>query len=222
MIGFFLMSCKQEISHKRDKGFDDRKIVSSSQNHEEDSLITKIKTLDDDASQQINADKDKVAELDELQQELNELKESTKGIIERNQSIPSIRIDSAGNRFDERKNYYLGIPCDDNEYKDLNHFSIQFNDQYINSSKNTGEYDGTAFCLRQVEEPNLKNSRIIFQRSEGGHTSDEITLITANNQQKLIFILPLSYYTGWDGHETTVESSFAFLPLRHGHYTIWD
>lgn len=206
IIGFFLLSCKQGINHKRDKDFNDRKIVSSSQNHEENSLTTKIKTSNNEASQQINADKDKVAEVDKLQQELNDLKESTKRIIESNQSIPTIRIDSAGNRFDERMNYYLGIPCDDNEYKGLNHFSIQFNDQYINSSKKTGKYDGTAFCLRQVEEPNLKHSRIIFRRSEGGHTSDEITLITANNQQKLIFILPLSYYTGWDGHETTVKS----------------
>lgn len=144
---------------------------------------------------------------DKIEQERIQLIESTKRIILRNQSIPSIKVDSMDERFKKQKNYYFGKTCNPDEYEALNQYSIEFNNEYPNSSKNTGEYDGNIFCLKKLDKPNIENSVIVFGRNEGGHTSDVVTLVTINNETKRIYYLPLSYSTGWDGHQTEVKST---------------
>jgi hypothetical protein len=139
--------------------------------------------------------------------EHRELLESTKRIIQRNQQIPTFSLYDDSGRFELIKNHYLQSICEHINYKNHVEFNTGFNETFINSSEQTGKYDGQLFCISKFNESETETSKIIYKRSEGGHTSDKIQLITSNNQLKQIYVLPLSYQTGWDGHEITVKSN---------------
>ncbi len=132
---------------------------------------------------------------------------ATKRKISRNQSIPSFRVDSIEQNYIHSINTYRELTCDVKKYMHTNTFNIHFNDTYANSSNNTGLTDGTLFCLRDLALHDTDFSKLIFGRNEGGHTSDEVQIVTANNDQNRIYTLPLSYQERWDGYQTDVEST---------------
>ena len=195
------LSCKQfgTISQKEnsDKAIDDREIYN-------DGIFNESK-------QEINSNQNTnvTSQNDEnkLVKEHRELLESTKRIIQRNQQIPTFSLYDDSGRFESMKNHYLQLICENINYKNHFEFNIGFNKTFINSSEQTGKYDGQLFCISKFNESETEISKIIYGRSEGGHTSDKIQLITLNNQLKQIYVLPLSYQTGWDGHETSVKSN---------------
>jgi hypothetical protein len=141
-----------------------------------------------------------------LDAEFRALLESTKIIIQNNQKIPTFEMYVDSNSFESLRNHYLKVECTKNEFMNLIEFNIDFNETYLNSSNRTGLTDGTLFCIKPFIETESELSKILYGRSEGGHTSDKMQLITSNHQLKQIYILPLSYQTGWDGHETVVKS----------------
>lgn len=202
IIGLLLVSCVNEQTSKTGDGWMEKTtVIEEKANHQldqnEKSHLIETKEIV----------KSEAPQADKIEQERIQLIESTKRIILQNQSIPSIKVDSMVERFEKQKNYYFGKTCNPDEYEALNQYSIEFNNEYPNSSKNTGEYDGNIFCLKKLDKPNIENSIIVFGRNEGGHTSDVVTLITINNEAKRIYYLPLSYSTGWDGHQTEVKST---------------
>lgn len=156
-----------------------------------------------------NQNKNVISQNDEnkIIKEHKELLESTKRIIQRNQQIPTFSLYDNSERFEIMRTHYLQLICENINYKNNIEFNIGFNETFINSSEQTGKYDGQLFCISKFNESETEISKIIYGRSEGGHTSDKIQLITSNNQLKQIYVLPLSYQTGWDGHETTVKSN---------------
>lgn len=147
------------------------------------------------------------SKIEKIEQERLERMDATRRIIVQNQSIPSFQIDSMSNRFKEKKRFYFDTLCAGNTNEILGTYSIAFNDVYPNSSKNTGKEDGASFCLGSLVKFNIKNAIIVFGRNEGGHISDGVTLVALNDKLNKIYYLPLSYFTGKDGHETTVQSS---------------
>lgn len=142
-----------------------------------------------------------------MKNERNQLLEATRKIISENRFIPSFKIDSMKNRYEQRVIEYNQLQCNLKQYSSLNQFSIEFNQEYPNSGLMTRKEDGKIFCLRDLELEAAELGLIVYRRSEGGHTSDGVEMITGKKEDSIIYILPLSCHIGWDGHETEVESS---------------
>ena len=207
IIGSLLVSCVQQDGPEQKANTEDREASQSDSNQTSGAQVRddhKFPTSEDEQLATHDKQEKKTPEEERL-----DLIESTKRIIQRNQAIPSIRVDSGNIRFGQRKNFYFEPSCDHGEYKLLNQFSVELNDSFRMSSNNTGKNDGKVFCLRRLEGLNEGHSVIVFARNEGGHTSDETALITVNDKDKHLFYLPLSYYSGWDGHETLVKSTIS-------------
>lgn len=144
-----------------------------------------------------------------LEAEIKVLLESTKRIIQNNQKIPAFDMYVDLNKFESMRNHYLKVECNNTKFMNLIEFNINLIETYANSSNLTGLTDGNLICIKPFIESKSELSKILYVRSEGGHTSDKIQLVTSNDQLKQIYILPLSYQTGWDGHETIVKSKIS-------------
>lgn len=203
-IGILLVSCVQQNNTEQEDSTGKSNVETTIKDEKPDAELIESVPSHENKAKPVVAQKE--PEKNTIEQEELALLEATKSIILRNQEIPTIRVDSTGERFEERKNYYYGVACDSDQYSMLNQFDIAFNERYPNSSERTGKYDGQIFCLKKLDGPSAEHSIIVFKRSEGGHTSDNISLVTVNDQDKRLNVLHLSYHTGWDGHETTVES----------------
>lgn len=201
IILLIFLSCKQSgtISQKEnsDKAIEDWGI------YHDGFFIESQQEINSNQSTNVTSQNDE----NKIVQERRELLESTKRIIKRNQKIPTFSLYDDSIMFESIKNHYLQLTCENINYKNHFEFNIGFNRTFINSSEQTGKYDGQLFCISKFNESETEISRIIYGRSEGGHTSDKIQLITSNNHLKQIYVLPLSYQTGWDGYETTVKSN---------------
>jgi hypothetical protein len=86
--------------------------------------------------------------------------------------------------------------------------NIEFTKEYINSFEKTGRYDGKKFCLYEFEDTSNFIGKILYVRNEGGHTSDQLELITIKDKNKQIYNLRLVSWSGWDGYEILIESKF--------------
>lgn len=200
-------SCYQTNSNELDEKVNKIETPQDSNQNEVELKNSNQKIIAKSEKEIMVEDNNEFTEKNKLKQERQDLRESTKRIIKRNQSIPSFKVDSTRNRFEQRVNFYHGIECYEDKYSKLNNFSIQINNIYPNSSTKTKKYDGKIFCLRQLNIEGSELSLLVYGRNEGGHTSDMVEIITADNEEHKIYILPLSYQTGWDGHETIVESN---------------
>ena len=130
------------------------------------------------------------------------------------------------NRFP--KNYqkmvdrYAKLNCEDITIPSKLIFDEKFRNNFPQSSIKTNLYDGKLFCLKDLNLKNKTLGKLLFGRSEGGHYSDGISIVTSNSKTKSIYHLNLSSHFGREGFQKTIFSKldgrtvFRKIEIRYG------
>ncbi|MCB9284160.1 MAG: hypothetical protein H6563_08825 [Lewinellaceae bacterium] len=145
---------------------------------------------------------------DRIRKEILELEKATRQIIAAYAFAPR-----PGVKVDTMDHYFLGsldqirqLDCGDARYADLTTFHRSFIDSCKNSSAKTGLEDGQLFCLRSYKTGSNVAAKIAYRRTEGGHSDDDMELISVKANASAIYYLPLYYHFGKEGYDIEIES----------------
>ena len=133
---------------------------------------------------------------------------STKQGIKQQPIYPSFTIDTSARVLKGEIDKYQSMQCEDKEFFNQHEFNLKLHIGYKNSSAQTRLTDGKSFCLKSMDLNEAAFAKLIYSRNEGGHTSDQISIVMLNEEKNKLSRLPLSYSFKRDGYELVVESKW--------------
>lgn len=93
------------------------------------------------------------------------------------------------------------------------YYSENYLQEYDSSSFNTGKSDGKLFCINSEIIENSAHLWVLYQRNEGGHTSDEVILSSLAKDSAEYFMLVILSYFGKDGYQRKIEGQIVHKKL---------
>lgn len=140
----------------------------------------------------------------------------------RDSQIYSFRVDQYSNQYEEMIEPYTKLDCEDIPISSKLVFDRKFRENFREASVKTHLYDGKLFCLKDLNLSEDTIGKLLFGRSEGGHKSDGISIVTANPKTKSIYHLEVSSHYGREGFDKTIASKldgqtvFRKIEIRYG------
>ena len=198
LIIFFQFSCTEKTESKYQE-----KIQPKVTESKKITPTKKIKTREDRIKRSAQRNQNGKQK---IQNELSQRKRHSKELMEKDTFIPSFQINTFSKNFEEKIKRYKNLDCRDNKWFDEKFINAEFRDSFEHSYAKTNLYDGKIFCLNDLNLSEADFAKLIYGRTEGGHRSDEISIVTGHPVSKTIYHLPLSYHYAIEGSETIVSS----------------
>ena len=156
----------------------------------------------------VSINKTKEKALSPIEKELATRREAIRNIVRASlsEAKPGLDIHQLDEWHPKRLEQINALSCTEKFPASLPKFDIALRKAYQHSSENTHLLDGQAFCW--YEHPDLNQVKIIYSRNEGGHTSDELSLVSVEKVTQTIYRLPLVSWFGREGYACTIESEW--------------
>jgi len=207
LVLLFTFSCSQS---------QDEKEVNSSLQTTENEVDKKEKaplSLARDTTRLLPSDKiagrqESISLKEEKQAQQPTIEDDTRRIISAfiDQPKASFSMDSIADRHQGMLEKYMNLECKERRSNLSEKYEFARISSYENSSEKTGKTDGQLFCWSDLIHNEGYTAKIIYSRNEGGHASDEITLVSIGKAAEAIYRLPLLAWYGRDGYESLIES----------------
>jgi hypothetical protein len=149
---------------------------------------------------------------DKVQKELQALEDATRQIIAQYADAPKPGVEVETDRNFQKQVQQLD--CEDGKYGKMTDFRLDFLDSYPNSYQKTHLEDGAFFCLRSFPTGGPATAKIVYRRTEGGHSDDSVELITIPGSAGPVYRLALFHHFGKDGYDLLIESAIDGQRIR--------
>ena len=149
---------------------------------------------------------------DKIQKERQALEDATRQIIAQYPNAPKPGVAMETDRNFSKQ--ILQLDCEDGKYGKMTGFRSDFLDSYPNSLNKAHLEDGAFFCLRTFPTGGTAVAKIVYHRTEGGHSDDSMELMTVSGDAGSVYRLALFHHFGREGYDILIESEIAGQRIR--------